>query len=373
MSCTLCNSTDLKEYSEYSTLPRVTSDTKPFKEGGSLSFCLKCGFVQKVLNEKLKNELNEIYSDYTPFFQSGNDTQIVFIGDRKVSRCAEILRRINILYPLEQEGSLLDFGCGMGNFLIEAHKLSPSTSLYAYDLSDKNRTQLEKISTFKKFYSGDISKIDRKFDIITLVHSLEHIPNPREVLSYIKENLLAEGGKLFIQVPNCAVSSFDILIADHISHFTRTSLDYLLESSGFQKSPEDLEWIPKELSFIGKKAEGKPEIKFSDFSFSKSASSNIQLFHEILKMLGEYKKFGVFGTAISATWLAGAMKEKIEFFVDEDINRVGKTYMGKKILSPSQVPAGSKIFLPFYKNLCQILLEKKKKNSWNFDFIFPPF
>jgi len=374
MFCTLCNNDNLKKYNEYATLPRVTSDTKPFPKGGNLCFCANCGFVQKPLDRKLEKELGEIYSDYTPFFQSKNDTQTVFIGDRKVSRCEEILRRINILCPLNQQGSILDFGCGLGNFLAETHKIAPNASLYAYDLSDKNRKQLQKIPTFQEFYFGDLANINKKFDLVTLVHSLEHIPNPREVLSHIRENLLTENGKIFIQVPNCFISSFDILIADHIGHFTRNSLDYLLESSGFKKFQEDLDWIPKELSFLGEKITSDNVIKnFGDFSFSDTIPNTIQVFHNMLETLESYESFGVFGTAISATWLAGSMEKKIEFFIDEDTSRVGKNYMGKKILSPDQVPSGSVVFLPFHKNLCEILINKHRKNAWDFQLIVPRF
>lgn len=46
---------------------------------------------------------------------------------------------------------------------------------------------------------SDVSSM--KFDIITLFHVIEHLPNPRDILTKLK-GLLAENGKIFIETPN---------------------------------------------------------------------------------------------------------------------------------------------------------------------------
>jgi hypothetical protein len=53
----------------------------------------------------------------------------------------------------------------------------------------------------------------------------------------------------------------------------------------------------------------------------------------------------VFGTSIAASWVAGFLGNTIDFFVDEDENRIGKTFFGKPIKSPHEVEYGSLVFV----------------------------
>jgi hypothetical protein len=65
------------------------------------------------------------------------------------------------------------------------------------------------------------------------------------------------------------------------------------------------------------------------------------------------EQFGIFGTSISGMWLYGGLGEKISFFVDEDITRVGKSYDGIPVFAPSQVPQGSTVFVPLLPDVAR--------------------
>jgi hypothetical protein len=56
--------------------------------------------------------------------------------------------------------------------------------------------------------------------------------------------------------------------------------------------------------------------------------------------------FGLFGSSIAATWLTGILGERVEFFVEEDANRIGRTHLGRPILRPAEVPSGSVVYTP---------------------------
>jgi 2-polyprenyl-3-methyl-5-hydroxy-6-metoxy-1,4-benzoquinol methylase len=72
----------------------------------------------------------------------------------------------------------------------------------------------------------------RKFDLITVCHVLEHIPNPVSFLEKIK-NLLSDTGYLFIEVPNAEGSIFSMEFA-HPLAFTTGSIQFLLHTCGFE-------------------------------------------------------------------------------------------------------------------------------------------
>ena len=55
--------------------------------------------------------------------------------------------------------------------------------------------------------------------------------------------------------------------------------------------------------------------------------------------------FGIFGTSIAATWLAGSLDDKVSFFVDEDPSCQGREHLGRPVFAPHQVPHGAQVFL----------------------------
>ena len=64
MRCVVCFSTDLHVFEKYSSLRRVTSDAKPWPEGGELVLCKQCALVQKVVDDYWLKEIDNIYKNY---------------------------------------------------------------------------------------------------------------------------------------------------------------------------------------------------------------------------------------------------------------------------------------------------------------------
>ena len=73
----------------------------------------------------------------------------------------------------------------------------------------------------------DISEVNGKFDLITIVHVLEHLLNPLEMLSNIA-NLLEDDGHLFVEVP------FMMLCLSHPLLFHGTTLKKMLNKANFE-------------------------------------------------------------------------------------------------------------------------------------------
>ena len=100
-------------------------------------------------------------------------------------------------------------------------------------------------------YQGQLGELDfgdKKFDIITIWHVLEHVPNPCEVLRKIY-SLLKPGGIFVVAVPNEENKLFKRRIRSnksghpfgllslegeiHLTHFQPSTLFRFLRSSGF--------------------------------------------------------------------------------------------------------------------------------------------
>jgi 2-polyprenyl-3-methyl-5-hydroxy-6-metoxy-1,4-benzoquinol methylase len=131
-----------------------------------------------------------------------------------------------------QEKTILDIGAGTGDFLLECLKNKWKTfgvepNLKAREISKNKNILLEKeIAIFK----------DKKFDVITLWHVLEHVENLDEYIQKLKK-LLKENGTLIIAVPN--YKSFDAKyygefwaafdVPRHVWHFSQTSIKKLFK------------------------------------------------------------------------------------------------------------------------------------------------
>ena len=71
-----------------------------------------------------------------------------------------------------------------------------------------------------------------RFDLVSLMHVLEHLADPVTSLRDIRESLMTPNGYLLIEVPNFyAHDSYELA---HLACYTRHSLRQLLAQSGFK-------------------------------------------------------------------------------------------------------------------------------------------
>jgi SAM-dependent methyltransferase len=71
-----------------------------------------------------------------------------------------------------------------------------------------------------------------RFDIISMAHVLEHLPDPVGYLANLRETLLAPGGALLLEVPNLyAHNSFETA---HLLSFSTTTLAATVEQAGYE-------------------------------------------------------------------------------------------------------------------------------------------
>lgn len=151
------------------------------------------------------------------------------------------LKNIRSVHPSVQ--SVLDYGCGTGDFI----RFLSESGLTVYGAEPD--PDARKIATEKNpgsvFSTDDILEKDIQVDVITLWHVLEHIPDFVGVLKKLSEKL-KPGGVLIIAVPN--FQSFDAQlykefwaaydVPRHLTHFSREGIDKVYQEIGFQKVKE---------------------------------------------------------------------------------------------------------------------------------------
>lgn len=359
LQCAVCADNEVALLSNFSKLPRVSSDCRPFPSGGRLGICLRCGAVQKPADSAWIAETSKIYAHYDMFRQAADRAEQAVFDEKsgmQIRRSAVILNRLHEARPLPPEGRALDVGCGNGPTLRALSALVPAWDLFGHEISDTNSSALKAIPGFRDLYTGEIADIAERFDLIILSQSLEHVLDPVRTLDILKTRLTPDG-ILLVQVPNARLNVFDLVVADHRSHFDPVTLADAARRAGFPHIVV-AEWVYKELSMTVSNA----PLKFESMPFPARMTLDglvrrvdwlvgvIQTARDVAEGV---RSFGVFGSSIAATWLCGALQDHINFFVDEDTARIGQFHEGKPILAPSQVPVGATVFVPLVPLMAQ--------------------
>jgi 2-polyprenyl-3-methyl-5-hydroxy-6-metoxy-1,4-benzoquinol methylase len=372
--CHICNSIELVSLRQPDHLKGVTSDCKPWKNSPEIVICQNCGNAISITSEKWFEDINQIYANYEIYRQGSFKDHKLFYDKSSMSRSSKLIEGLSYNNLLSINGNLLEIGPGEGNLLKEFSLAFPDWDLYVSDFNDNAKERISSEIPIKGFFSGDISKISSRFDLVTLVHSLEHIPNPTSYLSKIK-SLLKPGGKLLVNVPNCLTNPFVLCVADHCTHFVPKTLNQLVEKAEFEIIFSTTSLISKELFIVAENnlsrqievepIQYKPPIKAFNNHFDwLSATVN----H--LKGVPLNDNFGCLGTTIAGTWVFSQLGNRLNFFVDEDVGRQGNTHLNIPILSPTQVPQGSKLFLAFPYAVAESIAHKYK--DFDFEVILPP-
>jgi len=204
----------------------------------TISRCKHCGFVFTNPRPTLK--------EITPYYDSD-----AYISHSKTS--AGLINRLfhlSRIYTLSYKKrivstystgrSILDYGCGTGDFLGAMQKSKWNCS--GIEPNTTARTEAEQNYNFKIFEESALSDFSPgSFNAITLWHVMEHIYPLKERIRKFHE-ILDEKGTLFVAVPN--MRSFDakyyqkywaaLDVPRHIYHFTPDTIKQLMNTFGFE-------------------------------------------------------------------------------------------------------------------------------------------
>ena len=376
--CHVCGAAELRTFEDFGEFHRVTSDCRLWPKGGRLGLCACCGCVQSIIDPIWRSHAEKIYDNYSIYEQGGGQEQSVFesITGKPTARSNRILDYLTEEISLADVGRLLDVGCGNGSFLSAFSPLAPNWALAGTEFDGKYKSVIEGIPGVEGLYLSNPIDVPGTFDLVTLIHVLEHIPDPIHMLSQLRSKL-NPNGLLFIEVPDLEHNPFDLLIADHASHFTRQTLTRIAIDAGFSIRVSSGNWVAKELSFLLSPDESEASMEeVESAAYADLVRRHLDWMRSVLTRASEIaavNPFGLFGTSISATWLYRELEAtgySVDFFVDEDPNRSGKQYMGKPVYRPEQVPVDGRVFLVLASSLATSIFARLKSSGG--EYFVPP-
>lgn len=152
--------------------------------------------------------------------------------------------RITQIERFIKTGVVLDFGCGDGSFISAFQQ--KRWKRYGHDTSSAalNITKTRGVEIYN--YQPNTILDDIKIDVITCIHVLEHLDEPKKyLLDFI--NRLNKGRYLLIEVPNFSSPWSKLFknkwppnadVPRHLTHFSLSGLTTLLKDCNFEAVKE---------------------------------------------------------------------------------------------------------------------------------------
>ena len=230
-TCYICEA-PIAGYSLSLPKPGLSSLATPIDAATQVALCGVCGHAQSP--EPV--ELEQFYdTEYRISLQSEHFDQVYGVIDGKPEYRTQ--RQVQVMLELAapvDDARVLDYGAGKAQSLRRLIAARPEIDGHVFDVSADYRdhwgTFLPRDRT--ACYSLPDAWLGR-FDLITTYFVLEHVIAPVDHLRKLSA-FLAPGGRLFVLVPNPITNPGDLLVVDHVQHFTPASLAKACELAGLR-------------------------------------------------------------------------------------------------------------------------------------------
>ena len=226
--CPICSSTEFELFLN-------CKDYTVSRETFSIVKCKICSF--KFTNPRPETQHLGNYYKSEEYISHSNSSKGFINYTYQTVRKYTLLKKLQLISKFYKTGSLLDIGCGTGEFLntcknarwnvvgIEPDETVRKAAIKNYELDVKEENGIKDL-------------LPSSFDIITMWHVLEHVPLLQERINDLIR-LVKSNGIIIIAVPNC--NSLDAKIYKeywaaydlprHLYHFTPTDIENICKKS----------------------------------------------------------------------------------------------------------------------------------------------
>ncbi len=171
--------------------------------------CCDCGLVRL---DKFVTDCENFYENSGMWQSNGMNS-----GIQQARREAEEddSRRAAFVKNYIKNRRVLDFGCGSGGFMHRIREIADCVSGVEPEVEKRSFLRREGFSCFE---SVDALP-EQEYDVITMFHVLEHLPDPVDCLEKQKKHL-APDGVIIIEVPNADDALLSLYESSDFERFT---------------------------------------------------------------------------------------------------------------------------------------------------------
>lgn len=251
---------------------------------------------------------------------------------------------------------VLDFGCGKA--LAMKHLLTrlPETAVHLYDVSrDYVRFWDAFVPASRQACHQMPADWTGSFDVVTSFFSLEHVAEPAAELARIRA-VLGDGGLLYVVVPNMYSHGIaDMLVVDHVQHYSELSMQRLLSGAGFQMLVADHGSHSQGSIYVASKvSQGVPA------GPGPGADEGCKRARDIARFWGDFNdslrrfesehdhgqtRYYIAGAGFLGSYVFSRLQAtgRLAGFIDSNQHKQHKGWQGKPVLAPGVVVAGADV------------------------------
>lgn len=225
-NCPVCNKT---KFHDFLHCADNTGSTETFQ-------IVKCNHCNFTFTNPIppENEIGKYYQS-DEYISHSNTKKGLISSLYQTVRNYTLDKKISLLKRLGADQTLLDIGCGTGEFLDRAQKANYQVT--GIEPSTTAAQQAKENYSLNVFHESHLNQLqDSSFDYITMWHVLEHVYHLNERIATLKR-LIKPKGFIIIAVPN--LESYDAKkykqywaaydVPRHLYHFSPQSMENLME------------------------------------------------------------------------------------------------------------------------------------------------
>lgn len=225
------------------------------KEDFHICECLNCGLLYTMPRPD-KDKIGDYYKSEEYYSHQENKKGFI-------PKMYERVKKTNLKHKYQlaskglNVGTLLDIGCGVGDFLHTAE--THGWDCLGVEPSEDAKAIAQKRMKGKIISSEELETLsDGSFDLITMWHVLEHVDDLKWQIAQL-QRLVKSSGRVVIALPN--YKSYDgqyykelwaaYDVPRHLNHFNRNTLTKMFKTSGLELIKMDkLKWDAYYISYL---------------------------------------------------------------------------------------------------------------------------
>ena len=346
-SCRVCTQSELIPIFESSGDFSFTSAQTPVPLKIRVAFCRSCGHAQTPPLDNIAEYYDTSYNfrnrnpEEDDIYIATND-HIIFRSDHQA---AVIESKIDLSKPLR----ILDYGCAKASSLRKLSERHPNVIPYAFDVSEAY------VPSWNHFIPKERQAPyqlpdgwNGHLDVVLSLFSLEHVDDPRGFVRVLRQ-LLRTNGRVHLIVPNLYQNVSDLLVADHVNHFSPSSLRRLFQDAGFSEIQIDTESHRAALivsAVLGTGSSVAAPASPNDIAQTetsartiaanwKSSAAKIRSFEHN----GKRHKTAIYGSGVYGLFIASTLSslDDVAYFVDMNPFRQGLTLLDRQVIAPQDL------------------------------------
>lgn len=338
--------------SDWATLPVSTVVLK----------CTDCGHLFK------PSDFVRAGSDYQAYSAWGNSPErdkTDFSLGTPVTRSAAIVKFLRDRWLAPETHRILDYGCNRGAFLV----LLGAGVHAGFDVSEQYRSIIE--NRGYEYFTPGSPPPRRKYDVVTLIHVLEHLSSVADDMKHGTE-ALKEQGSILVQVPNVATQPTDLYVADHFSHFLKSTLVRAMLGIRFDSVEPVTSILPGELTGLFQSVPVRNTATPQDDCVYNLIKSSLDRGEDILLRLKAQKTpCLIFGAGFLGSLVAAELEGQVQGFVDDNAMMYTDTWGGLPIQALLDIRSKATIVVAVPPNSAVRVAERCKAQGHSVEVPFP--